>query len=340
MVIPEPMPEELALGYLLRIQAINGHSKPTDTLSALKHRIKLYRCSHGDLRMDLTSILAEASGIPLAKFCYKHTLIPFHCAFQRSGRFWNKKRVTYPMRRSIISATSLKHKTYYCPICVDDDINKYGVPYLRRIHHIPGVTFCPQHDVHLNTLSDRINPIKSLMDSELLCTPADHQVSSNALVRRYIDNACYLLMHAYSMNDDNFFQILNDRSFILGLQFASRDDALFISDIAFELLPKQWLIALHPAYATKKLGVSLSISDYYFILRDLTHLVTLTITLLFDSFDEVSRALDHNDAALRSKNEAISTCRTRLLSDALYLSQRRDHIKQVSYNKWRWPSLR
>lgn len=338
MVIPEPMPEELALGYLLRIQAINGHSKPTETLSALKHRLDLNRWVPGAFATRLTSILAKASGIPLDDFCYEHTLIPFHCAFDEYGHFPYRKRVTAPTRGAIISATSLKHKTYYCPICVDDDINKYGVPYLRRLHHIPGVTFCPQHDMHLNTLSGR-NPIKNLMDGERPCTPATPRVASNALVRRYIDNANYLLTHAYSLNDDNLSKIFKDRSFILGLQSSNHEDELFISDIAFELLPKQWLIALDPAYATKKLGVSLSSSEYYSFLPTPPHLITLTLTLLFDSFDEVSRALDSNDDALRAKNETISTCRIRLLSNALYLSQKREHIERVRRRKWRWKSL-
>lgn len=38
---------------------------------------------------------------------------------------------------------------YYCPICAQEDIQKYGEPYIHREHQVPGVMVCYEHKVRL-----------------------------------------------------------------------------------------------------------------------------------------------------------------------------------------------
>ena len=50
-----------------------------------------------------------------------------------------------------IHNTELKNNRYlkYCPLCIKEDINKYGESYWRREHQITGVLFCKRHNITL-----------------------------------------------------------------------------------------------------------------------------------------------------------------------------------------------
>lgn len=41
----------------------------------------------------------------------------------------------------------------YCPACIDQDVATFGEPYWRRVHQLPGVWVCPEHEVPVHSSS-------------------------------------------------------------------------------------------------------------------------------------------------------------------------------------------
>lgn len=42
-----------------------------------------------------------------------------------------------------------KERLWYCPACVTEDFRAYGETYWRRLHQMPGVSYCPVHRIRL-----------------------------------------------------------------------------------------------------------------------------------------------------------------------------------------------
>src|SRR5690606_31313428 len=61
--------------------------------------------------------------------------------------------------RSGMMASSIRSNTYirFCKNCYIEDIRRYGEGYWHRMHQIPGVDVCIEHETNLQDSNVRIN---------------------------------------------------------------------------------------------------------------------------------------------------------------------------------------
>lgn len=86
-----------------------------------------------------------------------HTLFPFYRAFlTEKKRVAVHKAMIYGAMGSVhslagINTSSLKRTNLpqFCPVCARSDVKKYGVAYWHRIHQIPGIQICSEHECKL-----------------------------------------------------------------------------------------------------------------------------------------------------------------------------------------------
>ncbi len=91
-------------------------------------------------------------------FIYSYTLYPYYVTFLTSQEAWLVKGLMKTkVSRSIfeiakVSLTTTAHSKKilkFCPLCLEEDTNKYGEAYWHRIHQTPGILVCPTHEVAL-----------------------------------------------------------------------------------------------------------------------------------------------------------------------------------------------
>lgn len=86
-------------------------------------------------------------------FLFKHTLLPIYIPFLTEAR---RNKVIDDMKYSdgkgiytILGLTAggicKKDGLFYCPLCLNADLETYGEAYFHRIHQIQGVEVCPEH---------------------------------------------------------------------------------------------------------------------------------------------------------------------------------------------------
>ena len=103
----------------------------------------------------LNSYTQDAHGVitknlPLYEVIIKHTMFPYY------GRFLDKERRNKAFSalvnmqggyRNLLAIPKMNKERYlrYCPLCLNEDRQKYGETYWHRIHQMIGVDACPIH---------------------------------------------------------------------------------------------------------------------------------------------------------------------------------------------------
>jgi len=86
----------------------------------------------------------------------------------------------------------------YCDRCVEYDTKTYGEPYWHRVHQLPGVFFCPIHN--MSTTMSTFN-LSDLYNNYYVVTPLPDKTTqlfeSNVSVRllRFAKDTTWLLQH-------------------------------------------------------------------------------------------------------------------------------------------------
>lgn len=78
------------------------------------------------------------------------TVLPYYrmfctqCKYEEIHKFISEKYSNNSSSLINVSST-LKEEIVYCPECIEEDINKYGEPYLHREHYLCGADVCYKH---------------------------------------------------------------------------------------------------------------------------------------------------------------------------------------------------
>lgn len=107
--------------------------------------------------------LANASGIDAEQLINQHTIVPYFSHFCDEALFQTvltdiyagNTQTTYS-RMSITAGRTNDSKTLnYCPQCLVNDIEKFGIAYWHVKHQLPGVSACVEHGVQLKDVKKR-----------------------------------------------------------------------------------------------------------------------------------------------------------------------------------------
>lgn len=151
---PEPYPEELIYSVLARCSRHLGHP-PADRLNKLlfgvtRHRPNITFSSNLGL---LASKLPGTSALTAGTMLFEHTVFPYYAAFMEPAKQATAIAARIAPRGTDTSVSANGWKWLhadkglrFCPECTAGMQADYGEAYWRRVHQIPTVLVCPEHD--------------------------------------------------------------------------------------------------------------------------------------------------------------------------------------------------
>lgn len=202
---PIPYPDEMLYSVLARYHARSGNASPKITMQ------DLFGSSTASAVPDLPShIDSLVRNIPAywnydtEDIIYKHTLYPLYAPFLpviRAGQVLQSMKEDHGgsihSRAGIMASTiALPRYFRYCPVCVIDDITRYGESYWHRLHQVPGILVCP---VHYQGLLDSSVPFHGLNKHEFIPATDKNQSRTAPLLIKSDDS---ILEHSINLASD------------------------------------------------------------------------------------------------------------------------------------------
>jgi hypothetical protein len=157
---PTPYPDEFFYSIIARYHIRSGNIsfKQTNTdLLGLPSQ-QLGRFALPNNLNYLFKNLKLFSNQTVDYFIHSYTLYPYYVTFLTSQEAWLVKdlmktkvnRSIFEVAKVSLTATAHSKKFFkFCPLCLEEDTNKYGEAYWHRIHQTPGVLVCPIHGIAL-----------------------------------------------------------------------------------------------------------------------------------------------------------------------------------------------
>jgi TniQ len=161
--IPVPFPDECARGYMFRISAL--HAKKNAYVT------------------NLLPTLVRVTGLDLEQWIKKHT----HIGYMRyvSTEFFGQdisRHADVMTNTRVLSGGTPLSGARMCTECIEDDVDRYGVSYWKRLHQLPGIDFCIRHEKGLSTFRTYVDihnlPLRFFKD------PTIDEVDIYALLER------------------------------------------------------------------------------------------------------------------------------------------------------------
>jgi len=155
---PDPYPDELLYSVCARFHERVQYPNKKNTLRELfgdEAAIAVVDLP-SNLR-NLASALPAGSPYTVERLITQHTLLPFFAPFLHPKQFrqlWadmeGSRGPAIHMRSGLMaSVVQPPEWLRFCPECVQEDKQQFSESYWHRLHQIPGVEICPQHQVRL-----------------------------------------------------------------------------------------------------------------------------------------------------------------------------------------------
>jgi hypothetical protein len=157
LFFPELLPDELFYSCCARYHNESGNESSSQTLK------DLFGVAHTEINCHFPSRLnnfvstcnKKKWGISIESIIERHTIYPFFHPFLDKDQSENIIKMiegTLKYRPHFILGIKNKFWTSvlnYCPDCIKEDDLKYGTLYWHRLHQIPGIVYCLDHNKRL-----------------------------------------------------------------------------------------------------------------------------------------------------------------------------------------------
>lgn len=306
MIIPEIMPGELGMGYLLRFRDINGYRSVDDAIGELRARVGGMA---GPNKSQVALLLASALGMSSEQFCRYHTLLPI---IRAVTSYLADVSHGDPAHAGILRShgSGLVYKEIKsCFSCVQEDIDYWGFAYFRRDHQLPGVTLCSKHQeiLNLSKINDQVTPDKVQPSDNINCMVEAMSSSQQEVITRYL-----MIVESWSMAERpipvlQLVCVLQDRARKLGLRWSKMGKKQLFSDLVLEVCPGSWLSALIPKIENKEKGRYFASLDGLLTPRERSFRSTSYALALSILYDDAQEALNAAYACLAAEPRSISS---------------------------------
>ena len=155
---PAPYPNECLYSILCRYYARSGSAGYESVSKVLFGSVQSLALSvYLPIRLEcIDNWLPQSSGITQHDIVIKHTLYPYWAVRYPSfhaemDELINSGKISKDIQRlgtSRIKGSWVKYLKY-CPLCVAEDIDKYGETYWRRQHQLSETFYCVKHETRL-----------------------------------------------------------------------------------------------------------------------------------------------------------------------------------------------
>lgn len=159
---PAPYPDESLYSISARFRERAQYSSSKAILQELYGDVTATAVFYLPNRLGfLVSSLPQGTPLTVDRFIDQHTILPFFSAFLPPERvqiirqdMTNGNGAAAHMRSGIMaSRITMPKYLRCCPTCVHEDKKQFGNSYWHRLHQLPGVEVCPQHQVFLENSS-------------------------------------------------------------------------------------------------------------------------------------------------------------------------------------------
>jgi len=173
---PEIYPDELFYSWVSRYYSRSGYSAYKDAIDdiydgkAVRPDVEFINHLKEDAKAVINNI------IPMEILVKEHTMFPYYARFlpiERRKKAYNGILTGSSEIHNLLSIPTNKLRTTrhirYCPLCAEEDREKYGETYIHRNHQLIGVDVCYRHRCLLNhssiPISGKASPRLYPMDS-------------------------------------------------------------------------------------------------------------------------------------------------------------------------------
>lgn len=241
---PRPLLDELALGYAGRTRKLNNIVTIDKMLEHIAQSFPFPRSP-----IELTALIAHQSIESLVK---KHTTLPYINAFDL---YLNESLQYHWASGNDLEQgkgwESLRDHAYFCKKCVLENLEKHGYAIWNRIHQLPGIFLCHQHN-HPLSYTKQQNPFENTPDKCSLIFEVDKSIlkisESHEAVNQYVSSAILLMKSSAPIKDipvNHLYSSARQKS-LSGrskLELLNND----YQDLILEVFPHNWLMSLFNA---------------------------------------------------------------------------------------------
>ena len=184
---PTPYPDEWWYSVLCRYYVRSGYHNHATTIRELYGN---YRHTHGRLFPNGPACAAILKRLPeglldVREILLNHTLLPYYLRFYPLDK---KREILEKLCNGdsvVITSITLQglsggEELKYCPLCYQEDVEKFGEAYWHREHQIPLMAFCPQHrcplmqvEVKFARLDEMFLPLAQVFGSDTVGDDAE-----------------------------------------------------------------------------------------------------------------------------------------------------------------------
>lgn len=166
---PEAYEDELMYSLLARYRIRTGYMSYRTVASELFHNGGARPHVEYFIKFSQEALEAITRNITFEDVIMKHTMYPYYARFYprevKKAAFDDLMQMGGGIRNMLTGSLRRYGEDRflrYCPMCVKENIERYGEPYWCRTHQLPSVNVCPKHHCYLCNSTVLINGTKKL----------------------------------------------------------------------------------------------------------------------------------------------------------------------------------
>ncbi|MEK5063658.1 TnsD family Tn7-like transposition protein [Cytobacillus sp. FSL R5-0596] len=188
---PTPYPDELFYGTLARYHVYSGNRYTYNSIIDLFGKNVMINVWWQGNIFFLVNRLPVLCFLDEETIINRQTLLPLFSLFMERNRGTLMRQASInengekALLRSLVGIQGLVDRNlFYCPICVANDKHQYNEAYWHRVHQIPGVFVCPEHETQLKQYvldkSKQVVPLRDINWIDINNVPnKQEQISDN-----------------------------------------------------------------------------------------------------------------------------------------------------------------
>lgn len=153
----DPYKDEIISSFFARYHFYSGNIDKNDTIQELQGKRNIIAFRNFPSRLNYLEKKIDNNNYSADKFIYENTLFPIYSTFLAKDKHstiikYMKENESDKIYTSLGISTSkvdVRNGYKYCPICSKKELELYGEPYFHRIHQVPGVLVCDEHECAL-----------------------------------------------------------------------------------------------------------------------------------------------------------------------------------------------